>query len=30
MEMDKEKFMEKLKGLIEIGKKKQNMLEYHV
>ena len=29
MEMDKEKFMEKLKGLIEIGKKKKNMLEYH-
>ncbi|MCF0122324.1 MAG: RNA polymerase sigma factor RpoD [Lachnospiraceae bacterium] len=28
MEMDKEKFMEKLKGLMKIGKKKNNMLEY--
>lgn len=28
MEMDKEKFMEKLKGLMEMGKKKKNMLEY--
>ena len=29
MEMDKEKFVEKLKGLLEMGKKKKNMLEYH-
>ena len=29
MEMDKEKFMEKLKGLMEMGKKKKNTLEYH-
>ncbi len=28
MEMDKEKFMEKLKSLMEIGKKKKNVLEY--
>ena len=28
MEMDKEKFMEKLKGLMDMGKKKKNMLEY--
>ena len=28
MEMDKEKFMEKLKGVMEMGKKKKNMLEY--
>ncbi len=27
MEMDKEKFMEKLKGLVELAKKKKNMLE---
>ena len=27
MEMDKEKFMEKLKGLVELAKKKKNVLE---
>ena len=28
MEVDKEKLLEKMKGLIEIGKKKKNVLEY--
>ncbi len=28
MENEKEKFMEKLKGLVELGKKKKNLLEY--
>ena len=27
MEMDREKFMEKLKGLVELAKKKKNVLE---
>ena len=28
MEFDKEKFMEKVKGLVALAKKKKNMLEY--
>ena len=27
MEMDREKFMEKLKGLVELAKKQKNVLE---
>ena len=28
MEFDKEKFMEKVKGLVALAKKKKNMLEF--